>query len=158
MSAQDLASALSLLFVPGHRPDRFAKAAESGAGAIILDLEAGVAPDAKVEARQHVAEWLAAGGGGIVRINPPGTPWYNADLAAVAGSPVMLPKAETAAQVAAVVDTLGAGAQVLPLIEPAAGVLAADQVLAVPGVVRAAFGSIDLSAQLGIDPNDHQAF
>jgi citrate lyase subunit beta/citryl-CoA lyase len=68
----------------------------------------------------------------------------------------MLPKAETAAQVAAVVD--GGCAQVLPLIETAAGVLAADQLLAVPGVVRAAFGSIDLSAQLGVDPNDHQAF
>jgi citrate lyase subunit beta/citryl-CoA lyase len=158
MPSQDLASAISLLFVPGHRPDRFAKAAESGAGAIILDLEDAVAPDAKVQARHHVAEWLANGGGGIVRINPPGTPWYADDLAAVAGAAVMLPKAETAAQVAAVVDALGTGAQVLPLIETAAGVLAADQVLAVPGVVRAAFGSIDLSAQLGIDPNDHQAF
>ena len=29
----------SLLFVPGDRPDRFAKAAASGADAIIIDLE-----------------------------------------------------------------------------------------------------------------------
>ncbi|HEX3610596.1 MAG TPA: CoA ester lyase [Sporichthyaceae bacterium] len=158
MSPQDLASVTSLLFVPGHRPDRFAKAADSGAGAIILDLEDAVAPEAKVEAREHVAKWLAGGGGGIVRINAPGTPWHDDDLAAVAGHPVMLPKAESAEQVATVVAALGTDAAVLPLVETAAGVLAADEFLALRGVVRAAFGSIDLSAQLGVDPNDYQAF
>ncbi len=154
--AADLASVTSLLFVPGHRPDRFAKAADAGAGAIILDLEDAVAPDDKPEARKQVVEWLAGGGGGMVRINPPGTPWYADDLAAVRGHVVMLPKAETAAQVAEV--TMATGAGVIPLIETAAGVLAAAQILGTPGVIRAAFGSIDLSAQLGIDPNDHQAF
>jgi citrate lyase subunit beta / citryl-CoA lyase len=154
---QDLAAAISLMFVPGHRPDRFAKAADAGPGAVILDLEDAVAPGEKDAARTHISEWLAADGRGIVRINPPGTPWYEQDLAAVIGHPVMLPKAETPDQVAAVVTALGAGARVLPLIETATGVLAAERILAVPGVVRAAFGSIDLSAQLGIDPNDRQA-
>jgi citrate lyase subunit beta/citryl-CoA lyase len=154
--AADLASVTSLLFVPGHRPDRFAKAADSGAGAIILDLEDAVAPDDKPEARKHVVAWLEAGGGGVVRINPPGTAWYAHDLVAMRGQVVMLPKAESAAQVVEVANATGAA--VIPLIETAAGVLAAVEILAVPGVVRAAFGSIDLSAQLGIDPNDHQAF
>ncbi|MGQ0846657.1 MAG: HpcH/HpaI aldolase/citrate lyase family protein [Sporichthyaceae bacterium] len=155
----DLASITSLLFVPGHRPDRFAKAAGAGAGAIILDLEDAVAPEDKPEARKHVVEWLEGGNGGsgvVVRINPPGTPWYADDLKAVAGHVVMLPKAETAQQVADVAAATGAG--VVPLIETAAGVLNAHAILSVPGVVRAAFGSIDLSAQLGVDPNDHQAF
>ena len=50
----------SLLFVPGDRPERFAKAAESGADAIILDLEDSVAPAAKDKARAAVADYLAA--------------------------------------------------------------------------------------------------
>ena len=69
----------------------------------------------------------------------------------------MLPKAEAADAVARLVAALGPGAAVLPLVETADGVLNARAVLAVPGVVRAAFGSIDLSAQLGVDPTDTQA-
>lgn len=161
---QKVAHATSLLFVPGHRPDRFDKAASAGAGAVILDLEDAVAPEAKDDARKHVAEWLGARGPGadpaVVRINPAGTPWYDADVAAVAACPgtaVMLPKAETADAVAGLVAALGDGAAVLPLIETADGVLNARAVLAVTGVVRAAFGSIDLSAQLGVDPTDTTA-
>ena len=48
----------SLLFVPGDRPERFAKAAASGADAIILDLEDAVALPAKPAAREAVAGWL----------------------------------------------------------------------------------------------------
>jgi len=153
----DLATVTSLLFVPGHRPDRFAKAADAGAGAIILDLEDAVAPQDKDTAREHVVAWLAGGGRGIVRINAPGTPWYAEDLKAVAGHPVMLPKAETADQVAEVAAALGTNPAVLPLIETAAGILAAAQILTAPGVVRAAFGSIDLSAGLGVHPDDTTA-
>jgi citrate lyase subunit beta/citryl-CoA lyase len=157
-----LAAATSLLFVPGHRPDRFAKAAAAGAGAIILDLEDAVAPEAKDEAREHVVAWLTKERDGlaVVRINAPGTPWYDDDLEAVAsvdGTPVMLPKAETHDDVYTLVAALGEFAAVLPLIETAAGVLGAREILSVPGVLRPAFGSIDLSTQLGIDPTDQQA-
>jgi len=41
----------SYLFVPGNRPERFAKAATCGAGAVILDLEDAVPPEAKADAR-----------------------------------------------------------------------------------------------------------
>ena len=44
----------ALLFCPGDRPDRFAKAA-ARADAVILDLEDAVAPDRKQEARRAVA-------------------------------------------------------------------------------------------------------
>ena len=160
---RSLADATSLLFVPGHRPDRFAKAASAGAGAVILDLEDAVAPEAKDAARDHVRAWLDGEGRGradvVVRINPPGTPWYDADVAALAGTgaAAMLPKAEAPQDVADLVAALGTGAQVLPLVETADGVLNARRVLAVPGVLRAAFGSIDLSAQLGVDPSDTTA-
>ncbi|XUL85665.1 aldolase/citrate lyase family protein [Streptomyces galilaeus] len=74
-----IASARTLLFVPGHRPDRFAKAAAAGADGIVLDLEDAVAPDSKDAARDHVLAWLSDGGTGTVRINGPATPWYDRD-------------------------------------------------------------------------------
>ncbi|MGW3106793.1 hypothetical protein [Streptomyces sp. NPDC001100] len=52
-------------------------------------------------ARGHVLAWLSGGGTGIVRINGPATPWYERDVAALAGHPrtVMLPKAERPHQI-----------------------------------------------------------
>jgi citrate lyase subunit beta/citryl-CoA lyase len=88
----------SLLFVPGDRPERFDKAAASGADAIILDLEDAVAPARKAFARQAVADYLAAAVGGVVhlvRINPVDSPWLRADLQTAAASQgLVLPKAE----------------------------------------------------------------
>ena len=51
-----MVSVRSLLFVPGDRPDRFPKAAASGADALILDLEDSVAPGRKPEARSAIAD------------------------------------------------------------------------------------------------------
>ncbi|MBB4909845.1 citrate lyase beta subunit [Actinophytocola algeriensis] len=78
--------ARSFLFVPGDRPDRFAKAAAAGADVVVLDLEDAVAPGAKDAAREHVVAWLAEGHTAVVRINAAGTPWHAADLAAVRGA------------------------------------------------------------------------
>jgi citrate lyase subunit beta / citryl-CoA lyase len=145
--------ATALLFVPGHRPDRFDKAAAAGADAVILDLEDAVAEADKDSAREQVARWLGRGGAGLVRINPPGTPFFAADLDLVraAGCPVMLPKAEDPEVVA------GLGLPVFPLIETAAGVERASAVCAAPDVVRAAFGSVDLATQLGVRHDDELA-
>ena len=44
------------LFVPADRPERFRKAAESGADAVIIDLEDAVAPEAKNAARGNLAQ------------------------------------------------------------------------------------------------------
>lgn len=100
----------SLLFVPGDRPERFAKAAASGADAIILDLEDSVAIPAKAAARAAVARYLAEPADVIrfVRVNPLGSGDLDADLAAVRGADgVMLPKAEGARDVAALVTRMG---------------------------------------------------
>ncbi|WP_231498289.1 HpcH/HpaI aldolase/citrate lyase family protein [Pseudonocardia halophobica] len=161
-AAADLLGARTLLFVPGDRPERFAKAAASGADLVVLDLEDAVAPAAKPDAREAVRKWLAAGHRGMVRINPPGTEWYEDDVAAVAAIaatsvPVMLPKAQDPAEVAALVAALGPAAQVVPLVETALGVHRAVDVCGVEGVVRAGFGSVDLAGELGVDPVDREA-
>ncbi|WP_431873539.1 HpcH/HpaI aldolase/citrate lyase family protein [Amycolatopsis sacchari] len=147
-----VAHARTFLFVPGHRPDRFPKA---HADVVVLDLEDAVGPDQKVAAREHVRAWLAGGHPAMVRINPPGTPWHEEDLALAVehGCPVMLPKAEDPAVLAA----LGVSAGVVPLVETAAGIARAAEVCAAPGVVRPAFGSVDLAAQLGVDHRSHEA-
>ena len=49
----------SYLFVPGNRPDRFEKARQSGADAVILDLEDAVQSTDKDLAREVVVSWLA---------------------------------------------------------------------------------------------------
>jgi citrate lyase subunit beta/citryl-CoA lyase len=114
----------SLLFVPGDRPERFAKGEASGADALILDLEDAVAAAAKDVARAAVAEQLRAPRGAaalVVRVNPLDTDLCAADLAALAGlSPdaVMLPKADGAASVralAARLDATGIAAPILPI-------------------------------------------
>ncbi|TDD70718.1 CoA ester lyase [Jiangella aurantiaca] len=154
-----LATARSLLFVPGNRPERFAKAAESGADDIVLDIEDAVAPDAKPEARKNIGTWLANGGSGVVRINDQGTPWYEDDLAMLADWPcaVMVPKVTAPDQVWEVLDRLPRGSCVLPLIETAAAVLGARTICSVPGTLRAVFGNADLGRELGVDHADPSA-
>ncbi|WP_078293271.1 CoA ester lyase [Mycobacterium sp. D16R24] len=151
--------ARSLLFVPGDRPERYAKAAGSGADAIVIDLEDAVAPHAKDVAREAAKGWLAAGEYAIVRVNGSDTQWYAEDIALVAayGCPVMLPKARGSSHISTVSAQLPPGTELIALIETAAGVLAAPEICATAGVARVAFGSIDLAAELGISPEAHES-
>src|SRR5512135_3280502 len=95
----------SMLFVPGDRPERFAKAAASGADAVILDLEDAVMPERRPFARREIAQWLTQGERKVpvwVRINPVETSDALTDLAAVIeGRPdgIVLPKARDGADV-----------------------------------------------------------
>src|SRR4051794_24587586 len=92
----------SYLFVPGNRPDRFEKALNSGAHAVIIDLEDAVAPVDKEAARRSVAQWLDPAKPAILRINGFGTEWFDDDISlckAPGVAAVMLPKAETAEQI-----------------------------------------------------------
>ncbi|MFD4946821.1 HpcH/HpaI aldolase/citrate lyase family protein [Streptomyces sp. NPDC058239] len=154
-----ITAARSLLFVPGDRPDRFDRAAASGADLVIIDLEDAVAPTDKDRARDSAAAWLALGNQAIVRINSPGTPWSEADLSTVAAHacPVMVPKAEDATVLADIIARTAGRLDVIPLIETALGVERANEVCATPGVTRAAFGNVDLAAQLGIAHDDQAA-
>lgn len=148
-AAMGTLSFIAPLFVPADRPERFAKAAASGADAVILDLEDAVAPSAKDQARSA----LDAGFTQlpvIVRINAVGTPWHEADLAAVAGLPVaaiMLPKAERAVDLARV----AAIRPVVALVETVAGMVAARDLAGCGHAARLAFGSVDYAADLGCD-------
>ncbi|MER5648081.1 CoA ester lyase [Streptosporangium sp. NPDC002524] len=159
MNRDALAHARALLFVPGHRPERFGKAARAAGDAIVLDLEDAVAPEDKDPARGNVRRWLEAGGDAVVRINGRGTPWHDADVELVGRHrcAVMLPKAESPEDIASLVDRLPRGNGVVPLVETATGILGARGLCAAPGVVRPAFGSVDLAAQLGVDPGDRTA-
>ena len=152
---------LTYLFVPGNRPERFAKALASGADRIIIDLEDAIAPDDKPAARAAIAQWFAdyrASLGDdcnrvIIRINDAATAWYVQDVALAASlqvACVMLPKCEAASQVAAVLSQLTQGATVLPLIETARGMVALHEIATAPGVARLAFGSLDYMADLDI--------
>lgn len=88
----------TLLFVPGDRSERFAKALASGADAVIFDLEDSVAVERKAFARDAVAEFLAEPVMGVkrlVRINPVDHPDAALDVAVASGADVLvLPKAE----------------------------------------------------------------
>lgn len=89
----------SLMFVPGDSPRKLARAGQSGADALILDLEDAVAPEAKAPARGHVAEYLsrARGQPTLVRVNALDSGLAAADLDAVvpcAPDGYVLPKCE----------------------------------------------------------------
>jgi citrate lyase subunit beta/citryl-CoA lyase len=111
----------SLLFVPADRPERFAKAAASGADAIILDLEDSVSLANKPAGREAIAAFLPQPRSVqvLVRVNPLGGRTTEADLAAaLPGRPdgVVLPKAEGAASVAALLALMGdARVPILPI-------------------------------------------
>jgi citrate lyase subunit beta/citryl-CoA lyase len=140
------------LFVPGDRPERFAKARACGADAVIVDLEDAVSAQAKALARDALAAALDESAPLVVRINSAGTPWFADDLALCRHpgvSAVMLPKADGIDAVCEVVETTFK--DVFAIIESARGVEEVRAIARVPGVVRLAFGSVDLALDLGID-------
>lgn len=149
----DLKSARSFLFVPGDRPERFAKAAASGAHAIIIDLEDAVSPEDKPDARFNIIKYLNAAEGGniLVRINDAESAFYEGDLD-VAQHPklsgVILPKANTR-HVTELVYKLER--PVWPLVETIQGVSEVNEFAQLPNVQRMLLGTIDLSLEMGLD-------
>ncbi|HET9646257.1 MAG TPA: CoA ester lyase [Burkholderiaceae bacterium] len=149
------------LFVPGNRPERFAKALISGTDAVVLDLEDAVAPAAKNEARDAIAQWcreitpqdrfrIA------VRINDAHSPEFDDDLRLMRDigiASVMLPKAESREHVRAMRNGWPVG-QVLALIESARGVANSREVAAADGVARLVFGTLDYALDLDLDIAD----
>ncbi|WP_323000345.1 CoA ester lyase [Castellaniella sp.] len=147
------------LFVPATRPERFAKAGASGADAVIIDLEDAVEASAKDAAREAMCQFLQGpdaenAGPWLVRINGPDTSWHDADLAACRGlahvGGIVLPKAETAEQVARVAV---AGKPVFPIIESARGLHDLQGISGAPGIARLIFGALDLMLDLGVAPD-----
>jgi citrate lyase subunit beta/citryl-CoA lyase len=148
---------VTYLFVPGNRPERFAKALASGADAIVLDLEDAVVPADKPAARQHIADWVAchkvAPEQLVVRINDALSPWFADDLAMIKASGikrVMLPKTEFGEQVRAAIAATSHELVVLPLVESARGINNIEQIALAEGVERIAFGTLDYAADLDL--------
>ncbi len=116
----------SLLFVPGDRPERMLKALGAGADALILDLEDSVAHSHKAQARDSVAEFLTRTDVALprfVRINPLGSEFAAADLAAVMPArpdALVLPKSTGAESIRELDRQLAGFGKNLPPILPIA--------------------------------------
>ena len=152
------------LFVPGTRADRVRKAMESGADAVIIDLEDAVALSNKEKARYLVAEFLRdrkKGPAVYVRINDSTTPFWEEDLRMAVHSGadgVMIPKAEHPAVRSICESVEGLLSErkneslfeAIPLIETAAGLhFSYDIAGAHRFISRLAFGSIDYTLDVG---------
>ncbi len=171
MSMQSSARPLrrSLLFAPGGEPRKLDKARDAGADTLLLDLEDSVAPAEKARAREFVAAILRAGSDGgaelAVRVNPPGTPYFDDDLeAAIAGGAdaIMIPKAQSAealsqvaAQIVALEERAGASRRgplrLLALVETAVGIAGAPSLPGASSRIDAlCFGHADFSRDMGL--------
>jgi citrate lyase subunit beta/citryl-CoA lyase len=161
----------SLLFVPGDRPERFAKATASGADAVICDLEDAVTPATRPQARLNVANLLRTTGRPIplwVRINPVQTDDALPDLAAVvAARPdgIVLPKARNGADLHRLDHWLEAleaqhgcpqgSIKVIALITETANAMLSGASFATPParVIGYTWGAEDLAADVGASAN-----
>jgi len=143
----------SYLFVPGNRPERFAKALASGAHAVIVDLEDAVPAAEKTAARSAVAAALDLRQPVIVRINGVDTDWFRNDVT-ICRMPgvaaIMLPKTEGIEHLRRVEELLGGSLPILPLIETAHGFANALEIAKDRAVRRLVFGAIDFQLDLGI--------
>ena len=158
----------SMLFVPGDRPERFAKAVASGADAVIFDLEDAVVPERRAAARLEIARYLADAERQVplwVRINPVTTDDALLDLAAVIDWPPGRHHAAegarrrgcragraTGSSLSRHVAGLGQGSiGLIPLITESAGaVLNAASFTRLPARVRGlTWGAEDLAADIG---------
>lgn len=163
----------SWLFVPGDSEKKLAKAVETGAHAIIVDLEDSVAMQNKPAARRQAVQWLAIHRQHVstrsmkrwVRINPIDTGLWREDLIAImAGAPdgIMLPKAsgpdqiqQLAAELYELEQRNGVPAlttQILPLVSetPHAAMTIPSYLTApMPRLYGLTWGAEDLSAAIG---------
>ena len=162
----------SLLFVPGHMPNRFEKALASAADAVIVDLEDAVDPNRKQEARDAVAGFFSLPGAArrFVRINGLDTGDWLADLEAIIAPGlhgVVLPKFQAGEDVRKldwVMSQLEAraglddrGIEILPLVETGVGVVGLGALdLPLPRVRQFTFGMVDLKQDLGLDVDEEE--
>jgi citrate lyase subunit beta/citryl-CoA lyase len=151
----------SYLFSPGSNARALEKGRTLAADGLIFDLEDGVAPEAKDTARRQIADAIGKGGYGgrelVVRINAPGTEWFEADITAVAvmgADALLVPKVDDAGTVTEVVRRLEASGApesmaVWCMIETARGVLNAAAIAAAsPRLGAFLVGAADLSKDL----------
>jgi citrate lyase subunit beta / citryl-CoA lyase len=159
----------TVLFIPGDRPHRTRQALASESDSVVLDLEDAVADSAKETARIQVANALQElqHPRVLVRVNAANSPEHRPDLEAVtsvlgAVAGVVLPKVESAAEMSRFDEQLSkcevqAGlahgrTRVVAVLESSRGVLAAREIAAADRVKALMFGTLDLAAELGVEP------
>ncbi|MGV9863506.1 HpcH/HpaI aldolase/citrate lyase family protein [Rhodococcus koreensis] len=150
--------ARSWLLVSARDRAAFDTAATSRADQIILDLEDGVDPAHKDQARENVLDWFRGGGRAWVRINDRRSRFWDDDVDVLAAQQgllgVMLAKTESAADVTETIDRLGETTRLVALIESARGVEEAVAIARARGVFRLAFGSGDYRRDTGTAATD----
>ena len=149
----------SYLFVPGDSARKQAKSRDTGADALILDLEDSVAPDAKDAARTQTAAFLAEGApmARLVRINALSTGMTEPDIRqTAAGRPdgYVLPKCEGPDDISAVAAMIAKAGLDVPIL-----IIATETVRAVRRLMRhdwshgalggMTWGGEDLAADMG---------
>jgi (S)-citramalyl-CoA lyase len=156
----DMSYIRTLLFTPATYPERFAKAKEVGADGLIIDLEDGVALDAKDAGRKNLLSALREARPvdpnfvWSVRLNHVTTTAGLSDLLALAGlgdrfDAINLPKVESPTEVDIAVKHLGTTMpRFVAMIETGRGLEQAGIIAAHPAVVALAFGGADLAADL----------
>lgn len=152
-----IAYASTFLFVPGNRPERFAKALASGADAVIIDLEDAVAEEDKSQARAAIEKaWPSFSVEQrkrlVIRANAPGSRFYAEDLIlaeALSIACLLIPKSESIDQINGAAEVLPNSA-IIPMIETARGLHQIESIANAQQVIRLALGNIDLQADLGM--------
>jgi citrate lyase subunit beta/citryl-CoA lyase len=165
----------SKLFVPGSRPELFAKAAAGPADALSFDLEDAVATARKAQARETVADFLRARSADarqliIVRTNGVASGLFEDDLRAVVGPGVdvinvpMVESADHIREAAAALTRLEKAAKLSSPIDILANIetpksvrLAAEIATADPRVCGLQIGYADLFEPFGVDRRDEAA-
>lgn len=159
-----VASAVTALFVPGDRPERFGKAAASGADVVIVDLEDAVEAGSKEKALAAAVDSLKAGEiRALVRINAKASETHDAEIAALLSVTerrghgmlgIVLPKADHPGLISELYERFPRDLALVPLIESACGMVQAADLARVPGVTRLAFGAIDFALDINASGDD----
>ncbi len=146
----------SVLYIPGSKERALEKARNLPTDAIIFDLEDAVAPDAKAEARQTLAQALGDGGYGnrvkVVRINALTTEWGFEDVRVLgnAGADIiLLPKVNNYSDVDSLADMVGPDMPIWTMMETPASVFNAREIAAHRQVTGLITGTNDLTKELG---------
>lgn len=141
------------LFAPGHESRKLQKALHCPVDVVIVDWEDAVPAERKLEAREHTRAILTGSTFSprvVLRVNSPKYEWFADDILALADLPlgaVMLPKVEAVSEV---MQLVGTGLPLIPLIESAIGIERIFEIATAHSLVeRLGLGSLDLLADLG---------
>lgn len=150
----------AILFCPADRPERYNKALDR-ADSVIFDLEDAVHPAQKPAARESLSAWCLQAENRslletdpirvVVRINPVSSDFFHDDVELLRALPVkavMLPKAESAAEVDQLAKALP-GISVMALCETPLGIIQSDAIAQHSSVHGLMWGAEDLIAAIG---------